>query len=145
MCFSSHYLLLSISKFQGYFVVLQKIESSGLSTEPMSLIENYNFFVKSMFMNHNDFTKNLCGRKIPKFRHCAFSRNFSSFSDPGYGQMMTKQVTSQKSAFDLIKTSLYDEMEGSGQDDFDLASIQPTKVTEMVKETRLPELVRTLL
>ena len=56
--------------------------------------------------------------------------------------MMTKQVTSQKSAFDLIKTSLYDEMEGSGQDDFDLASIQPTKVTEMVKETRLPELVR---
>jgi len=66
-----------------------------------------------------------------------------SFEDPGYGQMMTKQVTSQKSAFDLIKTSLYDEMEGSGQDDFDLASIQPTKVTEMVKETRLPELSAT--
>ena len=98
-----------------------------------------------MLVNHNDFTKNLSGRKIRKFRQCAFSRNFFHFSDPGYGQMMTKQVTSQKSAFDLIKTSLYDEMEGSGQDDFDLASIQPTKVTEMVKETRLPELVRTLL
>ena len=141
MCFSSHYLLLSISKFQGYFVVLQKIESSGLSTEPMSLIEKYNFFRQIKLVSRKIFQS----RKIPNFRHCAFSRNFSSFSDPGYGQMMTKQVTSQKSAFDLIKTSLYDEMEGSGQDDFDLASIQPTKVTEMVKETRLPELVRTLL
>ena len=58
--------------------------------------------------------------------------------------MMTKQVTSQKSSFDLIKTSLYDKMEGSGDDDIDLARIQPTKVTEMVKETRLPELVRKL-
>ena len=141
MCFSSHYLLLSISKFQGYFVVLQKIESSGLSTEPMSLIEKYNFFRQIKLVSRKFFQS----RKIPKLRHCAFSRIFSSFSDPGYGQMMTKQVTSQKSAFDLIKTSLYDEMEGSGQDDFDLASIQPTKVTEMVKETRLPELVRTLL
>ena len=83
--------------------------------------------------------------KSPNFDTVHFHEFFSSFSDPGYGQMMTKQVTSQKSAFDLIKTSLYDEMEGSGQDDFDLASIQPTKVTEMVKETRLPELVRTFL
>ena len=141
MCFSSHYLLLSISKFQGYFVVLQKIESSGLSTEPMSLIEKYNFFRQIKLISRKIFQS----KKIPKVRHCAFSRNFPPFSDPGYGQMMTKQVTSQKSAFDLIKTSLYDEMEGSGQDDFDLASIQPTKVTEMVKETRLPELVRTLL
>jgi hypothetical protein len=35
-----------------------------------------------------------------------------SFEDPGYGQMVTKTKTSPKksSAFDIIKTSLYDEI-----------------------------------
>jgi hypothetical protein len=38
-----------------------------------------------------------------------------SFEDPGYGQMVTKPASPKKSAFDLIKTSLYDEIEeGSG-------------------------------
>ena len=63
-----------------------------------------------------------------------------SFEDPGFGQMVTKPASPKKSAFDLIKTSLYDEIEGSGQDDYeDLASIQPTKVTTNMIKTKLPE------
>ena len=62
-----------------------------------------------------------------------------SFEDPGYGQMVTKPAAPEKSAFDLIKTSLYDEIEGSGMDYEQKFSIQPTKVTDMIKETKLPE------
>jgi hypothetical protein len=69
-----------------------------------------------------------------------------SFEDPGYGNVQTKPSAPSKTAFDVIKTSLYgsayDEMEGSGNDDYDgPTTILPTKASDMVTtpKTRLPE------
>ena len=70
-----------------------------------------------------------------------------SFEAPGYGNVMTRPSAPSKTAFDVIKTSLYgsayDEVEeGSGNEDYEGPStISPTRVTEMItpKGTRPPE------
>ncbi len=70
-----------------------------------------------------------------------------SFEAPGFGNIMTRGPNPSKTAFDVIKTSLYgspyeEVEEGSGNEAYDgRSTISPTKVTGVVtpRATRLPE------